>query len=203
MEIQLQELIDKIKTDGVAAAEQDASRKIEDANAEAQRIIEDAKAQAKKIISDAKEESAKFEKAGEDAISQAARNSLIQFRESITKELDALIAAEVAQTYSKDMLQTLIPKAVEAWVKNHEAEDVEVLLNEADLNALEGGLLSELQEKLHAGITLKADDKFEGGFRIAQKDGSAYYDYSAEAVADMFSAYLNPRTASIMKEAIK
>ncbi len=201
MEIQLQELIDKIKTDGVAVAEQDASKKLADANAQAEKIVADAKAEADRIVAQAKEENARLEKASEDAIRQAGRNILIEFRESITKELDALVKADVNQAYTKDVLGTLIPNVVEAWAKNTDAEDVGVLLNTEDLNALEQGLTSALKAKLNGGITLKADDSFEGGFRIAEKDGTAYYDFSAEAVADMFATYLNPRIAAILKEA--
>ncbi len=201
MEIQLQELIDKIKADGVAQAEQDASRKLENAKAEADRIIAEANAQAEKIIANAKEENARIEKASEDAIRQAGRNILIDFSKSIEKELDAIVKKEVDGAYSKDVLADLIPKAVEAWAENTEAEDVSVLLNEEDLHALEQGVLTELKSKLNKGITLKANDNFEGGFRIVEKDGTAYYDFSADAVADMFATYLNPRTAAILKEA--
>ena len=51
------------------------------------------------------------------------------------------------------------------------------------------------------GITLKASDNFDGGFRIAVKDGGAYYDYSAEAVVDMLSNYLSPKVTALLKEA--
>jgi len=34
-------------------------------------------------------------------------------------------------------------------------------------------------------------------------NGEAYYDYSAEAVADLFSSYLNPRVSAVMKNAAK
>ena len=54
-----------------------------------------------------------------------------------------------------------------------------------DLNALEETLLAGLKEKMLKGVTLKANDHFDGGFRIAVQDGKAYYDYSAEAVVDM------------------
>ena len=52
-------------------------------------------------------------------------------------------------------------------------------------------------------MELKADSKIAGGFRIGTKDGAAYYDFSAEAVADLFSSYLSPKTAEILKNAAK
>ena len=51
------------------------------------------------------------------------------------------------------------------------------------------------------GITLKANDNFDGGFRIAVNNGGAYYDYSSEAVVDMLSNYLSPKVTAILKEA--
>ncbi len=201
MEIQLQELIDKIKTDGAAAAEKDASQKIADAQAQADKIIADAKAEAEQIKAQAKEENARLEKSSEDAIRQAARNILIQFRESITKELDAILNAEIDGATSGKALADLIPEVITEWAKKTDADDISVLLNSEDLNAVEKNLQTALKEKISGGITLKADDSFEGGFRIAEKDGSAYYDFSADAAADMFSAYLNPRTAALLKEA--
>ncbi len=201
MEMQLQELIEKIKTDGVAAAEKDAAQKLSAANDEAGRILAEAKEEAARIVQQAKEEADRFARAGEDAVRQAGRNLLISFRESVTKELDGLLKAKVDGAYSADVLATLIPKVVEAWSANKAAEDLAVLLNEADLKAAEDSLVAALQQKLLTGVTLKADDRFRGGFRIVAADGGAYYDYSAEAVSDMFAAYLNPKVAALLKEA--
>ena len=62
-------------------------------------------------------------------------------------------------------------------------------------------MLAELNAKMLEGVTLKASDNFDGGFRIAVKDGGAYYDYSAEAVVNMLSNYLSPKVTALMKEA--
>ncbi len=201
MEMQLQELIEKIKTDGVAAAEQDAAQKVAAADAEAKRIVAEAKAEADKILRQAKEESERFARAGEDAVRQAGRNLLISFRDSVTKELDGILKAQVTKEYSSDVLAAVIPKAVEAWAANVSAENVAVLLNESDLKAVEESLVAALKGKLLTGVTLKADGRFNGGFRIVAADGGAYYDFSADTVADMFSAYLNPKVAALLKEA--
>ena len=47
------------------------------------------------------------------------------------------------------------------------------------------------------------DNSVAAGFRIGVKDGAAFYDYSADSVAELFSSYLNPRIAKLMKEASK
>ncbi len=203
MDVQLQDLIEKIKKDGVEAADKSASEKIAQARAEAEKIIANAKEEADKIIKAAKDETTRMEKASEDAIRQAGRNLILSFRESVEKELSAIMTAETAKSYSPKLLENLIPETVKAWTKNTDAGDVSVLLNEKDLKELEQNLGAALKDKIGEGLTLKADNSIENGFRIGVKDGAAYYDFSAEAVADLFSAYLNPKVASIMKEAVK
>lgn len=201
MEIQLEELIAQIKKDGVEAAESQAEAILISAKAEADKIIADAKSQADKIMAAAKSENEKVVKSGEDAIRQAGRNLLISFRESVTKELKALVNKNVNAVYSSDDLAKLIANMVESWAKKPDAEDLSVILNNADLEKFEEAILAELKEKMVNGVTLRANDNLDGGFRIATDNGSVYYDYSAEAVTDMLSNYLSPRVTALLKEA--
>ncbi len=201
MEIQLQELIDQIKKDGVEAAEAQAAAILETAKAEAEKIISDANAQADKIMADAKNENERIVKSGEDAIRQAGRNLLISFRESVAKELNAIIGENVSSVYSSGTLPQLIVKAVESWLSKSEATDISVILSGEDLAKLETALLAELKAKMLTGVTLKANDNFDGGFRIAVNGDGAYYDYSKDAVTDMLSNYLSPKITALLKEA--
>ena len=201
MEIQLKELIDQIKKDGVEAAESEAQAILKGANDEAEKIILSAKAEAKRILQEAKKENERMVKSSEDAIRQAGRNLLISFRESVTRELFDIIGENVTAVYSSDAFAGLIISVVESWAKKPDAEDIAVILNTQDLNKLEETLLAVLKEKMLKGITLKANDNFDGGFRIAVNNGSAYYDYSAEAVVDMLSNYLSPKVTGLLKEA--
>ena len=190
MEIQLQELIEQIKRDGVATAE-----------AEAKTIVDAAKAEADKIIAEAKAETERMTKSSEDAICQAGRNLLISFRESVSRELEVIVGDNVEALNSSEMLAELITDVVKTRATKPDAEDIAVVLNTDDLKKLEETLLAALKEKMLKGVTLKANDNFNGGFRIAVNNGSAYYDYSSEAVVEMLSNYLSPKVTEILKEA--
>lgn len=201
MEIQLQELIEQIKKDGVAVAEAEAKNIVETAQAEAQKIIADAQAEADKILANAKSENERMVKSSEDAIRQAGRNLLISFRESVARELNAVISENVNAVYSSDALSELIIKIVEKLAVNSDVGDIEIILNEKDADELQSLILSAIKEKMLKGVTLKPNNNFDGGFRIAVNNGSAYYDYSAEAVVDMLSNYLSPKITKLLKEA--
>lgn len=201
MEIQLQDLLDQIKKDGVAAAQAEAASILADAKAEAEKIVADAKQQADKLIASAKAENQRMVASSEDAIRQAGRNLLISFRESVSRELTAITGESVTTVYSSEALAQLVIQAVENWAKDPSTDDIAVILTSSDLQKLEQTILAGLKEKMLQGVTLKANDNFDGGFRIAVNNGSAYYDYSAEAVVDMLSNYLSPKVTQLLKEA--
>lgn len=201
MEIQLQELIEQIKKDGVEVAENKAEAIIENAKAEADKIVANAKAEADKILASAKAENERMVTSSEDAIRQAGRNLLISFRESVSNELNAILNQKVNEVYSSEKLAELILNVVEVWANKPDAEDIAVILNDNSLKELESCLVLAIKERMLKGVTLKAGDNFDGGFRIAVNNGSAYYDYSSEAVVEMLSNYLSPKVTELLREA--
>ncbi len=203
MDVQLQELIDKIKKDGVASAEAEAAKIVQDSEKKAEAIISEAQEKAAEIIKNAKAETARMEKASEEAIIQAGRNMLLSFKDSLIGELDGLIKAETEKAESKEVLTKLIPETVKAWAKNADASELSVLLSEKDLKILESALTSELKAEVSKGLEIKPDKTLSAGFRIGVKNGAAYYDYSAESLSEMFAAYLNPKVAALIKIAAK
>ena len=183
------------------AAQTEAASILENAKAEAERIIADARSQADKILVNAKTENDRMVKSGEDAIRQAGRNLLISFRESVTRELEMLLNQNVTAVYSSEKLSQIIVNVVQSWAAKPDTEELTVILNAESLKALEETTLAGIKEKLLTGLTLKANDSFDGGFRIGVNGSSAYYDYSTEAVVDMLSKYLSPQITRILKEA--
>ncbi len=201
MELQVQELIEQIKREGLETAEAEATVKMDAARAEAERIIAEARAEAEDIVRKAKEESDRFVRAGEDALRQAGRNVLLSFRESVTKELDGVLGKQVTAVYSSGLLADLIVKVVEALAKNGGGNDMELLLGSEDMARLENELLSALKKKMLGGVTLRVGDRVTDGFCVGFRDEDAYYDFSAASVTEMLSAYLNPRLTALLKEA--
>ena len=200
MDVQLQELIDKIKKDGVASAENSSATIIAEAEKKAAQIVAEAEAKAESILKNAKAETERMEKSSKDAIAQAGRNLLISFRDGVTVSLDALIKKDVSKAYNADMLKTLIPETVKAWASKGE-DDISVLLSEKDLATLEAGFTTSLKEEIANGLVIKADSSVASGFKVGVQNGAAFYDFSSEAVAELFASYLNPVTAKILKEA--
>jgi len=202
MDIQLNELIEKIKKEGIESAQAGAAKLKADAEAEAKKIIEDAKKEAQAIIAQGKADAERSEKAGIAAVEQASRNLVLAFKGEIQGLLDKLTVEAVSSSYSADVIKGILPDLIKNWaVKNTDA--LSVILSDGDLKKLDGSFRAQLASVLRGGVDLKVGKTLGGGFHIAEKDGSAFYDFSAEAVAKLFSAYLNPKLAETLNNAVK
>jgi len=202
MEIQVQELIDKIKKDGIKAASEEANRVRAEADTEARRLVDNAKKEADDIIARAKQDAQRSEKAGIAALEQASRNLILAFRDEIQGLLNKIVSESVSASYSDDVLKSTLPEMLKSWAQNSQG-DLSVLLPEGELNKLQGFFNDKLKDQLNKGVELKANRKLTSGFRISNKEGSVYYDFSAEAVAELLSAYLNPKLAALLKDSAK
>jgi V/A-type H+-transporting ATPase subunit E len=202
MDIQLQELIEKIKKDGIESASQDAAKMKAQAEAEAKGILDAARKEAEVIIAKGKADAERSEKAGMAALEQASRNLVLAFRGEVEALLDKIVAREVAAAYTGDTLKAVLPTILSAWASKG-GDGLDILLGAEDLAKVQGYFNDTLASELKKGVELRSDRNLSAGFHIANKDGSAYYDFSAESVAELLSAYLNPRLAETLKGAAK
>ncbi len=199
MEIQVQELIDRIKKDGVKAATEEANKIKAEASAEAQRIVETAKKEASNLLERAKQDAERSEKAGIAALEQASRNLILAFKDEIQALLNKIINDNVGGNYNDDVLKSALPELIKKWA-DKEGGDLSVILPEGELSRLQGFFNEKLKSELSKGVELKSNRKLASGFRISNKEGSVYYDFSSEAVAKQLSAYLNPKLADLLKK---
>jgi len=190
----LNDLIQKIKSEGIDEAERKSEEIIKDARLAASEILNKARQDAASITAEAEERIRKREDSSKIALEQAARDVTLSIRTSLTEIFNSLIKKEYHNVLSGKTLETVLFKLIEGWQKNEMGDtDIELLLSESDRNALFEGFLSKLKEKIKSGIELKIHPDIEGGFRIGMKDNHVYYDFTDEGIADVLAEYLNPR----------
>jgi V/A-type H+-transporting ATPase subunit E len=200
MDVQLQELIDKIKSEGIKSAEKESARVLKEAQHKANDIISQAHNEASGIIAKAREEVKRFEHTAKDAVAQAGRNTILSLQRRITELFDALIAEQTKDAYTPKVLEEAIVSLIKSWSKE-QIPNLQVLLSSSDLKKVEKQLKSRLAEELKKGVELKPFPEIQAGFRVAMKDGSAYYNFSDQGIAEILAEYLNPKIAEIVQEA--
>lgn len=201
MEVQVKELIEKIKNDGVKTAEADAAKIIKDAEAKAEEIISKAKKEAAQTAVKAKEDAEKAEQSGKAALKQAGRDLILNLQSRITTLFDKVLKNEVAVAMDEKVMGEIISTLISSW--KGDVSDLAVLLSEKDYVKVENALKSKLSDQIQKGFEVKASKSLDAGFLVSVKDGSAYYNFSADGIAEVLSEYLNPRISSLLKEGVE
>ncbi|MDP3179844.1 MAG: V-type ATP synthase subunit E [Spirochaetaceae bacterium] len=202
MEVQVQELLDKIKREGLEAAKAEAAKVVAEGQARAAAIVADAEREAAARLAAAKAESVRFEESGKAALSQASRDLILSFRDKIGSLVNVIVKGDVAAAFGPSAIEATLPAVLKALAAGG-AQDLEALLSPADLAKLDAGFAKRLAAEFGKGVELKPYAGLSAGFRIVQKDGSAYYDFSADAVSELLAKRVNASLAEILRSAVK
>ncbi len=200
MSQQVQELIDKIKTEGLAAADQKSRELEEQAKRNAQGILNEANKRAQDLLLDAEEEIRKKQEASRTALQQASRDTLLSLKKEVQKLLQKVIAAQVADALPPQKLSEIISAIAHKAVDGKSADaGIAVVLSPKDLQELRDGFLAKLQKQLKHPVHFQAAEDIGKGFTVSFDSGRSSFDFSQEALAEYLSVYLNEELAALLK----
>lgn len=202
METQLQDIITKIHDEGVKGAEERARAIIEHAEKQAQEQVRNAKSEAEQIVKEAKQEAARMQSAGEAALQQAGRDLLLSVQKQLNTLFNTIMKEAAAETLTSEKMSAIVADLVAKWYESGE-DNLTVLVPEKERDALEKALRGRLGKRVQEGVSIKPVRSMPAGFRIVARDGAAYYDVTDGTLAELLSAYLNPRLTEIMRNTEK
>lgn len=200
MSVQLKELLEKIKNEGVKEAEDRASEIIKQAEDDAKKLISDAKVKAETIVKNAGDEAAQLKSSSEEAIKQAARDMVLSLKSEITGLFNKILSFELKNALDIQVVKDSI-LSISKVLGENQLKGVEISIPEKNFDDIKKYVLGKLSSEAKKGFELKPSSQIDVGFRIAEKDGSAFYDLTEKGITDFLVGYLNPKIAEILKEA--
>ena len=197
MDVQLKELIEKIKTDGVKNAEDKTAEIIRNAEIKSAEIIDNANKEAFQIKDSAKIEASRSEQSGKEALKQAGRDLILDVKSQIEEIFNGLLKTGTEEALSGKALTEGITSIIKNW--KGELEDVTVLVSENQMKEIEKELTGKLAKEIRSGLEVKPFKAATAGFRVSEKDGKAFFDFTDEVLADYLSRYLNAGLTETLK----
>jgi len=198
MELQVQELLERIKSEGVDTARAEASRIIASAEEKAKAIIGEAEKSAAELESGAKIRIEAMEKASSLALVQASRDTILALREKVQTFMREAIVATSSEVLDEAFIGEILPEILIAMAKETKG-DITVLLPFEVLAALDSALANRLSRELGRGVQFKPFNSVDAGFRISMENSAAHYDFSAESVAEILASRVNARLGECVK----
>lgn len=193
----VQELIDKLKNQGVGEGHKQAELILKEAHNKASQVLTQAQKEADKLLTDARHAIEVERKSSHEAIKTAFRDTEIalrsKVREAFSAHLKRLVSIELED---KDFIKQLILAI--AGTKTDEiakASQVEVLLSSDKMHHLVLGITEGM---LREGIELKSSTDVKGGIKVRLTGKDIELDLSDAAFTDLLLKYLLPRYREIV-----
>ena len=198
---ELQGLLDRIQSEGIAKAEAEKTKIVEDAKAEAAKIVAAAKEEAASIVKKANEDAEISVTKGNAAIKQAARDVLIALRADIEARLKNLVTESIGEAMTPETMGKIILEMVKAYSVKKPSGDatVELLLSQKDADAMTALFKGALLAQLQANPVIRISSDVSAGLQIGFKGTDVFLDFSDDALADVICAYVGPKLAAALK----
>jgi V/A-type H+-transporting ATPase subunit E len=203
----VQELIDKLRNQGVIEGQKQAEQLINEAHSKASQILLQAERDADQLLSEARQKIEMEQKSSHEAIKTAFRDSEIalrsKLREAFSAHLKRLVSLELKD---KDFIKQLILTIASA--KRSEIEPishVEILMPAKILETDEKGkarlhhlVLGITHDMLREGIELTPSLDVKGGIKVRLVGNDLEIDLTDETLSNLLLKYLLPRYREII-----
>ena len=213
----VQELISRLRDEGVQAGSQEAERLLAQARREAAEVLQQAHSEAARLREQTHLDIEKERESATHALKLASRDTVLELREAVSRHFEQHVKRLVSQVtidteLLKSMILILAGHAASEFVRDREAE---VLVAHFMLGASEDDedenlraeqrahklVLGITGDMLRDGVELIPDTDISGGARVRVKGQDVEIDLSDEAVTELLMKHLLPRFQTILSGA--
>ena len=188
---ELQNLLEKIKRDGVDKANAEAAAIVAKAKSEAAAIVKTAQDEAAAAKTAAAEDAKESAARAEETIRQAARDTILKIEQAVASLLTNVLATNVDAALADPAVAVPIAaSAIQALVAGDAAAEV----------AANAKLAETLRAQLaaRANITVVTDEDAQSGFSVRLDNGRVEHDFTGSTVAAALAARLRPDLAKLV-----
>lgn len=213
----VQELIDRLREEGVAKGHSEAETLLAEARKESMQILDDAKRKADEMLADARRETEQMKKAGTEALRLASRDVLLSVRESFQEEFVAKVRQLVSHTLQdRSFLEKLILEIAGRAVPRDADKPIEILLPDEpatvdDLRrhpeSLEEDTLSRFAmglagDVVRDGVTFATNRETGTGVCVKLVEDDVQIELTDETLTELLMQHLLPRFQAILNHTV-
>jgi V/A-type H+-transporting ATPase subunit E len=197
----VEDLIDRLKTDGVVKGKSEAEAIVADAKRQAMSILDAARNEADSIVTTAKAEADRIRQTSNQALQLAGRDALLKLRESFTLQFENRIRKLVdAELKNPETLGKMILEVAGKSRPSDAATKTEILLpmDAPDSDPLVNYVAGVTHAMLRDGATFGVGEDIAAGVKVRLADKDVDIDLTEEALAKFLARFLVPRFRHIM-----
>ena len=206
----VQNLVDRIRDQGILAANEKANKILRDAEAKSAKILADAKLEVEKLRETARLEIEANHAAALEALKLSARDAMLQLKAKVCSEFEVFVQRLVTSaTRDEEFIKTIV-LVLAGHVKEELIgdKDIQILISEVILTGKpneelgERGkqtILSLSSEMLREGVELIPSSDIQGGANVRLVKDKLEIDLSDKAIASLLYQRIMPRFQAILE----
>ncbi|PKN62726.1 MAG: hypothetical protein CVU57_22990 [Deltaproteobacteria bacterium HGW-Deltaproteobacteria-15] len=204
------ELIGRIRDQGVQAGKQEAARILQEARAEAAKIVAEAEAESRALREKTHTEMEAYKAAALESLRLSARDTVLQLKRKVASSFEVFVSRLVTSaTRDEELIKAIVlvlaGHAAGEFIKDKE---IQILINDAILSGKADPKLRERgkqtilalsSDMLREGIELIPGRQENGGARVRLVKDKLEIDLSEKAIARMLYQQILPRFRAIVE----
>lgn len=206
----VQNLVDRIRDQGILAANEKANKILRDAEAKSAKMLADAKLEVEKLREAARLEIEANHAAALEALKLSARDAMLQLKAKVSSEFEVFVQRLVTSaTRDEEFIKTIV-LVLAGHVKEELIGDkeIQILISELILTGKpneklgERGkqtILSLSSEMLREGVELIPSSDIQGGANVRLIKDKLEIDLSDKAIASLLYQRIMPRFQAILE----
>ncbi len=216
----VQALIERLKSEGVAAGKTEGDDLLANARTKAEDIVAEAQQKADSLLAAARAEAAREKSATEDGLKVAARDLVLSLRNTLGERIQQEATRLVGVTLEDEAFLQKLILAMAANAKENasvsDSEPMQVVLPEKVVSfeelkqspeAVAPGTLTHFVialagDVLREGVTFSSAPGFDG-LKVKLTDRDVSIDLTEEAIAALLRSHLQPRLRAVMEGVLK
>jgi V/A-type H+/Na+-transporting ATPase subunit E len=206
----VQNLVDRIRDQGILAANEKASKILRDAEAKSAKMLADAKLEVERLRENAHIEIESNHAAALEALKLSARDAMLQLKAKVSSEFEVFVQKLVTsatrdEEFIKTIVLVLAGKIQEELIGDKE---IQILISESILTGKPNEKLGERgkqtilelsSEMLREGVELIPSSDIEGGANVRLVKDKLEIDLSDKAISRLLYQRMMPRFQTILE----
>ena len=206
----VQNLVDRIRDQGILAANEKANKIVRDAEAKSAKMLADAKLEIEKLRETARLEIEANHAAALEALKLSARDAVLQLKAKVSSEFEVFVQRLVTSATRDEQFIKAIVLVLAGHVQEELIgdKDIQILISELILTGKaneelgERGkqtILSLSSEMLREGVELIPSSDIQGGANVRLVKDKLEIDLSDKAIASLLYQRIMPRFQAILE----
>ena len=205
----VQNLVDRIRDQGVLAATEKANKILRDAEAKSAKMLADAKLEVERMRENTRIEIESNHAAGLEALKLSARDAMLQLKAKVSSEFEVFVQRLVTsatrdEKFIKDIVLVLAGHVQEDLIGD---KKIQILISDMILTGQPNEQLGERanqtiltlsSEMLREGVELIPSSDIEGGANVRLVNDKLEIDLSDKAISKLLYQRMMPRFQSIL-----